>query len=208
MGWWGRKVALFGALALLLLGIAGCGSGSSSGTTAGSTTDSTATQESQSTTSEETESAQSKEKTPPSPPSKEFLGSGKQQNAPAKFGTIASPEELAAVSQLVEESIQARAAKDWEGQCATLSARSQALIQQSTTKAPGKCSDQLATLGKGVPKKVLADNMADGVAVFRFQGSKGFALYHGNDGKDWAMPMEEENGEWKVGALLAEELPR
>ncbi|HEY2716155.1 MAG TPA: hypothetical protein VGI73_08035 [Solirubrobacterales bacterium] len=142
-----------------------------------------------------------------SQPSKEFLGPKKKQNSPALFGQVGSAEELEQVSQIVGESLKAREVGDWAGQCATLSMAAQKKVAEAAEKQKG-CSAQLEALGKDAPKFLLRDNMAGSVAVFRFKGITGYALYHGDDQKDWAMPMEKEGAEWKVGALLAQQLSR
>lgn len=179
----GKVVAVLGAVALLALVAAGCGGSGSS--TAG-------------------------ESGAGASPSKEFLGP-KEANAQAKFGQEASAAERSEVSGTVEASLQARGERDWAGQCATLSASVKKNLRKLAKKARVPihgCAAELGALGKGAPSKVLEDNMAGPVAVFRVKGNRGYALYHGNDQKDWAMPMVKEGGEWKAASLVAEELPR
>jgi hypothetical protein len=132
--------------------------------------------------------------------SKPFLGeSGK--NYAAIYGREASASELAEARKIVGESLRARQARDWATQCATLSVKA-----RQGTKTVAKCAVLLGREGKAVPKSVLKNNMAGAVAAFRVKDDFGYALYHGKDKNNWAMPMEREHGEWKVGSLIAEEL--
>jgi hypothetical protein len=40
----------------------------------------------------------------------------------------------------------------------------------------------------------------------RLKDKHGYSLFHGNNGKDYAMPRKTEGGKWLVGALLTTEL--
>lgn len=194
MGRWGKQTLLLSALALLALALAGCGSSSS--TTGGESGESTAQQ------------APHAEQTAQLGRSSEFLGP-KKENKQAKFGKEGSASELEEVSETVEASLSARGEGDWAGQCATLS---KTITNYLASVPAGKqlkgCPAQLGALGEKASPAVLKNNIAGGIAAFRMSGDKGYALYHGTDKKDWSMPMEKEGDEWKVAALLAEELPR
>lgn len=184
-----RTVTL--ALGILLVALmAGCGSSSSSSGTSGPR-DSTAA------ITTNSEGA-----------SKQFAGP-KGENTAATFGTEADDGELEAAAQVVAASLKARGTRDWAGQCATLSAKMQEAVDAGGTgDGSTSCTTQLGLQGRNAPPSVLKDNLKGSVVVLREKGGQGFALYHGNDGKDWALPMEKEGDEWKVAALIAEELPR
>lgn len=186
MGRWGKQIWLLCAFALLALALAGCGSSSSSTTGGGGTT---------------------AEQAPQTGRSSEFLGP-KSENKQAKFGHEGSAAELEEVSEILEASLTAREEGDWAGQCATLSKS----VKEFLANAPGAnkiggCPAQLGTQGEKAPASVLKNNISEAVAAFRVNGKNGYALYHGTDQKDWAMPMDKEGDGWKVGALVAEELP-
>ena len=140
--------------------------------------------------------------------SKEFLGKGGKSNKYVKFGQESGVSEREEISKLVEESFDAREAHDWSGQCATLSKP----VIKEMEENPGSlgqkgCAKALGTQGKNAPASTLNNNMAGPVGAFRFKATTGYALYHGNDKKDYAVSMKKEGGEWKVNALLAEEIP-
>lgn len=186
------KLAIAVAVALMLAtALAACGgsSGSStSGSTEASTTKPTATSESSTPAQAE--------------PSRQFIKPGGGNEIP-EFGKEADAAEREAVSGIVEENMKARAAGDWAGQCSSLAA--------SVIKALGKtasplfgtgCAKDLEAEAAGAPKYILANNMTGPIAALRVKGKSGYALYHGTKGADYAMPMTNEGGDWKVGALL------
>jgi hypothetical protein len=169
------------AMALVLL-VSACGSGSSS--TSGSSD--------------------------PSAPSAEFTGKG-GENKPASFGGIADGGEREAASRVLERSLKARAAGDWAAQCATLNASMIAKIEAEGKKLDaGKgCAKSLRAEAEPLAKTkaIRANTLTGPIDVLRVEGIKGYALYHGTKGKDYAMPMEKNGGEWKVAALVTTEVP-
>jgi hypothetical protein len=141
-----------------------------------------------------------------SEPSAQFFGKS-AANHFAKFGQESSPAELKVVVALVDKSLTARAAKDWAGQCATLSKLAVKTVEESPSALGRKgCARDLKSQGENAPKSILENNIKGSVVAFRENGKKGYALYHGTDKKDWAMLMEKEGADWKVGALVAEEV--
>lgn len=181
----GMRVVVIAAVVIgaLALTTTGCGGGSSA-------TGSSATQS----------SAQSE-------PSSQFFGKS-AANHFSKFGHESDPTELKAAGAIVAKSLKARGAHDWAGQCSTLSSTAVNAVEESpVAKKGGGCAKNLEAQGKEAPKEILEDNLKGSVVAFRVKGTKGYALYHGTDKKDWAMPMEEEGGAWKVASLVAEEIP-
>jgi hypothetical protein len=139
---------------------------------------------------------------------KTFIVAG-GKNTLAKFGQEADDSEREEVAEIVEESLDAREDHDWAGQCATLSKGMIKTAEESpgAIGATGGCKSALETEGDRAPASVLKNNVEGSVVAFRVKGNAGYALYHGTDKKDWAMPMEKEGDEWKVGALVAKEIP-
>lgn len=140
--------------------------------------------------------------------SKEFLGKGGKSNKYVKFGQESDVSEREEVSKLVEESFDAREKHDWAGQCATLSKKIINTVVENPAAAGKKgCAAALGAQGETASASTLKNNMAGPVGAFRFKGGNGYALYHGTDKKDYAVPTEKEGAEWKVSALVAEEVP-
>jgi hypothetical protein len=177
-----KIVLLLLCLAGLLLLLSACGSGSSS-------------------TSEGAEA---------SPPSMEFTKRG-GENKPATFGELASEKDREMASRMLAKNLQARAAGNWAGQCATLTAAVVAKIESEARKlhAGNGCAKSLKAEAEPLSrtKAIRANTLTGPIDVFRVKGKSAYALYHGTKGKDYAMPLEMEGGGWKVAALVTTEIP-
>lgn len=144
--------------------------------------------------------------------SAEFIKAG-SKNVAAKFGKEADDAEREAASQVLEYNLNARAAGNWAAQCSSLSASTQKTLEEAPTVVgsgnPVSCSKSLETQAKpeSATQEVRANTMTGPIAVLRVKGSKAFALYHGTQGKDYAIPMSKEGGVWKVDAVLTREIP-
>ena len=96
----------------------------------------------------------------------------------------------------------ARSKGDYEIQCETLSAAA----VEAAEKTGDSCAETLEAEAKNAPPASLVNHL-EPIAALRIDGNRGVALYHANDGQDYAMPMELESGEWKVAATQPEPLP-
>lgn len=181
MGRGGLRVGL--CLALLFAGvlIAGCGGGSSSST------------------------ASSSEAASGTEPSAQFLKK-KGKNTIPKFGEESSTQEREAANAVVVESLEAREAADFKTQCETLNMAAIKEVPGAKTRAG--CSAALKKLAEPLAKtkEIRKDTLSGSIAALRVKGEKGYALYHGNDGKNYAVPLEKEGGAWKVGSLVTTEI--
>jgi hypothetical protein len=124
------------------------------------------------------------------------------------FGTEASAAEREAASKVLEENLEARAAADFVKQCATLKAiLVQELIEQLTKEKVSNpsCDKALNRFAQPLSgsSKLRADQLDGHITVLLQEGSTGYALFHGNDQKDYVMPLTKEEGQWKVASLLA-----
>jgi hypothetical protein len=142
-------------------------------------------------------------------PSSEFLGpTGK--NRLVEFGAEASAPEREVAGAVLDQSFQARAAADFAAQCTTLSAKEIAKVVGSEKGASAaQCVEKLEELAKPLASSEAArkDRLGGSIAAMRVKGNRGYALFHGTDGKDWVMPLEKEGPVWKVAAIEEEELP-
>jgi len=169
---------MIAAFICLGLIVAGCGGGSSSTS-------------SSSTTNEEASAA--------------FIKKG-HVNVLPKFGEEASEEEREAVNAIVVENLKAREAADFATQCKTLGRKGMAEVpgaknQQTCAKALTELAEPLSKT-----KEAREDTLKGSIAVLRVKGDKAWALYHGAKGKDYAVPLEKEDGTWKVSSVLTTEL--
>jgi hypothetical protein len=123
----------------------------------------------------------------------------------------ASTGEREAASKALEESLEARADRDWSGQCETLSKKFVEVVEENGSPFAGvetNCAKSLAQAGEKAPAEALANNMSGPIAALRLVGGgQAFAFYHGVGGKEYLIPMEEESGVWKLDSLTAEEIP-
>jgi hypothetical protein len=141
--------------------------------------------------------------------SKTFLIKG-SENKIVKFGEEADEDEREAASEVLEENMEAREAHDLPVQCSLLSAGA---IKRAEEEAafwePGNgCEPNLKELGTpwSITKEIRENTMTGPVAALRVKGDRGWALYHGAKGKDYAVRMEKEGDDWKVDSLTTVEL--
>ena len=132
-------------------------------------------------------------------------------NSIQDYGEEPDESELEAANTALAGFMTARAKGDWDGMCAALAKAAVEPIEDLASRAPqfkGKgCAAVLETLLARSPASSRANTLTDGIASFRVEGERGFALYHGPKGVDYFVPMINEDGEWKVGALSPSEFP-
>jgi len=177
------------ALIGLALIVAGCGGGGSSSSGGGSS------------------SAPSSDPSASPEPNAEFKTSHGGKKI-VEFGEEGSLEEWEAANAVVVENLKAREAGDWAGQCKTLS---QAGIEEIRgTKKRSECPARLKEIGEPLSrtKKLREDTLPGSIQVLRVKGNQAYALYNGNDGNDYAMPLIKEDGQWRVTRLTTIELDK
>lgn len=211
------KLLLAAALALLLaIGFAACG-GDSDDPTTGSAATTTETAPSStpdaSTAPPDKEPAGGQQDSGSSPQegSASFRRPG-GDNSIQNYGEEADEGERDAASAAALSFMGARAVGDWEGTCAQLSSTALKPIEQLADRSPGlqdkDCAELLEALVGKAPASARASTLGgEGIDSLRFEGERGFALYHGTDGQDYYLPLVKEDGEWKVGALGPSEFP-
>ena len=189
---WGRTTIAIVAVAMLAaVLIAGCGSGSSSSSDSSSASSASASE-----------------------PSKEFNDpEGIKGIEPvATFGKESGESERQKASAVLAESLTARQEGDFATQCATLSKQTleTAFSHGEGAADAAKCVAELESVSTPLAKteSVRADTLEGEIAALRVKGNRAFALYHGNDGNDYAVPMEKEGGTWKVGSVVTLPLPK
>ena len=146
-------------------------------------------------------------------PSKEFQDpEGPKGSEPvATFGKEAGDAERKEASAALAKNLTAREEADFAVQCETLGRRGlEAFLGKGKGNERSKCQKELKKLAEPLSKtkEIRADTLTGEIAALRVKGSEAYALYHGNDGKDYAVPMELEGGGWKVGTILPIELPQ
>lgn len=129
----------------------------------------------------------------------------------ATFGKESDESERTEASAVLDESFEARQAANFAAQCATLGKRGMEAVfgLGKGNEDPSKCAAALEKIAKPLSqsKGVRKNTLSGEIAALRVRGDQAFALYHGNDGSDYAVPLEKEDGEWKVGSLITIGLP-
>lgn len=143
-------------------------------------------------------------------PSRAFLVPG-GDNVVQTFGEEATKKERQRASHVIALWMNARAARDWQQDCSyfsrayvhSLVATDASQVTHGTVKT---CPAALRFFGhraSGNYKNNLSGEIdslrvGEGEGVGGNRVTSGYAQYHGNDGKDWVIPLEKEAGEWKV----------
>jgi len=136
-------------------------------------------------------------------PTREFLVP-KGDNAVQTFGREATRAQREQASEVIEVWMRARAAKDWKKDCGYFSRRfAKEITEDANNASSGKaktCPQALAYFGPQASGDFKHNNFGDGPVVsLRIGEGHGYAQYHGNDGKDWIVPVEfEKDGLWMI----------
>lgn len=128
----------------------------------------------------------------------------------ATFGAESGEAERGEASAVLTQNLTARQKADFAKQCATLGRRGlESVFGPTDPNGPTKCAVALKGFAEPLSKSkaVRKDTLSGEIAALRIKGREAYALYHGTDGKDYAMPMEQEGGKWKVGSITTIELP-
>jgi hypothetical protein len=132
-------------------------------------------------------------------------------NSIQTFGEEPDSDEIEAANTALAGYLQARSGEDWAGMCAYLAEATLSPLEELAARAPqfkGKgCAAILEGLLSSSQSLSRTNTLTDGIASFRVESERGFALYHGPAGVDYFVPMIEEDGEWKVGSLAPSEFP-
>jgi hypothetical protein len=140
-------------------------------------------------------------------PSREFLVPG-GDNVVQTFGEEGTPRERAEATAVIAAWLRARAAKDWKKDCSYFSigsARELTADAHHVTNGKVKSCPEALAYFKGNASGNFVDTLSGSIDSLRVgeagevKGQKiAYAQYHGNDGKDWVVPLEWEGGGWKV----------
>jgi hypothetical protein len=121
------------------------------------------------------------------------------------FGSEGSAAARMAASKVLSANLAAREAADFSAQCETLGKRGLEAVlgPGKAALATSRCPGELRKLALPLRNsRYIRRNRFDGsIVALRVQGNEAYALYHGTDRHDYAMRMEQEGGQWKVGAL-------
>jgi hypothetical protein len=140
---------------------------------------------------------------------REFLVPG-GDNLVQSFGEEASAGEREEASKVIHSWMKARVAEDWVTDCRHLSRKYvKALVREDAHKVSGgkveTCPQALEYFGaaaSGTSGETLTgpiDSLRVRAPDEAKTGWEAFAQWHGPRGRDWVVPLEREEGTWKVG---------
>lgn len=223
-----KLTAVVGAVALAL-GLAACGGGDdSTSTSAGTGSTSSTTETTQSTTGKgdskgkksaknEGKSASSKDEKKKasnfSPEQHSDSGGGSKQykvkggdNSVQEYGAEADQEDFEAAAVALHNFLDARADGNWAAACEYMAESViesfEKLASQSKQVGGKGCGAILEKLTNPAAKKLLKEEAAKAnVGSLRVEGDRSFVIYNGTGKTILAMPMANEDGEWKVASL-------
>jgi hypothetical protein len=138
-------------------------------------------------------------------PTRQFLEPG-GDNAVQTFGEEATPAERQQASEVIAAWMRARAVQDWKRDCSYFSVGYRKNITEDAhgvTQGRVKNCPQALAYFKHEASGDYVNNLSGPVdslrvGVFKGQLNQGYAQYHGNDGEDWIVPVERNDGNWKV----------
>ncbi len=132
-------------------------------------------------------------------------------NSIQDYGDEADSDQREAAEASIVAYLDARAAGNWAESCEYLATAAVEPLEQLAESSPqlkGKgCAAIIGALSAQLPASSRANPVTEGIASLRFEDERGFALFHGRGGVDFFLPVVEEDGEWKVGALAPSEFP-
>jgi hypothetical protein len=138
-------------------------------------------------------------------PTRQFLNPG-GDNAVQTFGREGSKAEREAASEVIAAWMKARENQDWKKDCSYFGPGYRKTITSDAhgvTHGKVKNCPQALAYFKHKASGTYINNLSGPIDSLRVgayaeQRNQGYAQYHGNDGKDWIVPLEKEGGQWKV----------
>jgi hypothetical protein len=136
--------------------------------------------------------------------SEQFLTKG-GDNSIQEFGEESDESELQAAAEAVHSFFVARATGDWKGACDDLSKAMTEQLEQlaasSTELEDRGCASFLASFTGKLPASEWRKITTVDAGSLRTEDEQAFLIYYGPEKAVYAMPLKEEGGEWKIGAL-------
>jgi hypothetical protein len=127
-------------------------------------------------------------------------------NSVQEFGEEADSEEFAAAAAALHNFLDARAEGNWAAACRYMASSVIESFEKLTARAKGledtSCSGVLEKLINPAAAQSMEEEAAKAdVRSLRIEGERAFVIYTGIDATVLAMPMANEDGDWKVSSL-------
>jgi hypothetical protein len=130
-------------------------------------------------------------------------------NSVQEFGEEGDESELQEAAETVHTFYVARISEEWARACSYLSSSEMEQLEQLATQLEVKgCARTLDAFTRPLSGSLQREITTIDAASLRHEGEQAFLIYVGApDRTVYAMPMQEEDGAWKVSALNASALP-
>lgn len=126
-------------------------------------------------------------------------------NSIQDYGEETDESELQAAAEAVHGFYVARAEEDWAGACSYLAKSMVAQLEQLAGQSPqledSGCAAVLRAFTRPLPASVRRETTVVDAGSLRREDERGFLIYYGEDRTAYAMPLEDEDGEWKLTLL-------
>jgi hypothetical protein len=127
-------------------------------------------------------------------------------NSVQEFGEEADPEEFDEAAVALHKFLDARAEGNWAAACRYMSTTViesfEKLAAQAKQIEDTSCGGILEKLTNPAAKRSMKEEAAKAdVGSLRIEDERAFLIYTGIDGTVLAMPMANEDGDWKVASL-------
>jgi hypothetical protein len=131
-------------------------------------------------------------------------------NSIQEFGSEAGETELQQAAEAVHGFYVARAEEHWATACSYLTKSMAEQLEQLASQSPqfkGKgCAPILHAFTRPLSASVRRETTVVDAGSLRHKGEQSFLIYYGPGKTVYAMPMNQEDGKWKVGALTGDAL--
>lgn len=125
-------------------------------------------------------------------------------NSIQEYGGEGDGGERAKATKTITVFYKANEKEDWATVCGLLSSKNIAALKQFSEKMKdlnGKGCPEVLSLVMTKTQGKPPEEIKGGVISLRVKGNVAFALYHGINGKNYAFPLQLEDGEWKLTGL-------
>ena len=131
-------------------------------------------------------------------------------NSIQEFGEESDESELEEAAEAVHGFFVARATGDWKGACAhlskSMSKQLEKLAKSSTELEDKSCASFLASFTGQLSAEEWRETTTVDAGSLRTEDEQAFLIYYGADKTIYAMPLADEDGTFKVGALAGSPL--
>jgi hypothetical protein len=126
-------------------------------------------------------------------------------NSIQEFGEECDESELRDAAEVVHLFYVARAEERWDTACSYLSKSNIEQLEQLAAQSPqskgADCAAVLKAFTRPLPEAVDREITTIDAGSLRRESDQGFLIYYGAGRQAYAIPLREEGGGWKVGAL-------